>query len=226
MLKVAYDDDARRREPVALRALRGPVVRLLEQRPEGLVLERLEPGRPLADTGADDETVTRLLGTTMRQLWAPVPPGCPLPTAEQECAPLHDPAATAPLPAGLVEAARTALARLLAGSPPPVVLHGDLHDDNLLSSDDGRGWVAIDPHGVVGDPAYDVGPVLLNPLDGEPARLVRPRLDQLARLLDLPRSRLAAWGVVRCVLSEAWEVQDSGRPDGGPLRVAEALVSA
>ena len=47
-----------------------------------------------------------------------------------------------------------------------VVLHGDLHHDNVLR--DGDGWVVIDPHGYVGDPGSRAGDDALQP---DPVRL-------------------------------------------------------
>jgi len=41
-------------------------------------------------------------------------------------------------------------------------MHGDFHHYNVLSSD--RGWLAIDPKGMLGPAAYEVGPLLMNPL--------------------------------------------------------------
>jgi len=46
----------------------------------------------------------------------------------------------------------------------------------------------------------------------------------LSEVLDLPPSQLAAWGLVRAVLSEAWMVEDTGHIDDGPLQVARALA--
>lgn len=103
------------------------------------------------------------------------------------------------------------------------VLHGDLHQQNLLWSVD-RGWVAIDPHGVVGDPGYDVGPFLINPWNADPAGLLAHRLPLLAQRLDMPVERVAGWGLVRAALAEAWHVQDTGRVAGGALQVAERLA--
>jgi len=58
------------------------------------------------------------------------------------------------------------------------------------------------------------------------SRRTRPaRLQWLAELLQLPRERLAAWGLVWAVLAEAWHVQDTGVPADGPLRVAQLLAS-
>ncbi len=103
------------------------------------------------------------------------------------------------------------------------VLHGDLHHGSLLRSEE-RGWVAIDPHGLVGERGCDVGPLLPNPWDSDPSRLVGPRLSRLSDLLEMPRHRLASWGLIRAVLAAAWTVQDTGRADGRPLRIAYAIA--
>lgn len=186
------------------------------------VLERVLPGNEAAEL--PDEASTLAIAESLPRLWTPVPAQCELPTVEQECAALYDEAAVAPLPPDLVRAARSTLAELLRDSPVPRVLHGDLHPHNLLWSDH-RGWVAIDPHGVVGDCGYDVGPLLINPWNADAARFLDRRLVQLEDVLLLPRQRLAAWGLVRAVLAEAWHVQDTGAPAGGPLQVGQLLAA-
>ncbi len=220
--KVARNPVELRREVEALRLLGPAVVHLVAVEGDVLVLARVRPG----DTAAtvDDDTSTMAIAAALRALWVPVPPGCTLPTVAQECGALHDSAAVAPLPTALVRAARSALAALLADAPPAQVLHGDLHHGNLLRAGLAE-WVAIDPHGVIGDPGYDVGPLLINPWGADPAARLDRRLPLLARELRLPEPRLAAWGLVRAVLAEAWSVQDTGAPDGGPLAVAAALLS-
>jgi streptomycin 6-kinase len=40
----------------------------------------------------------------------------------------------------------------------------DLHHYNVLS-DSGRGWLAIDPKGLVGEVEYEVGAAIRNPID-------------------------------------------------------------
>jgi streptomycin 6-kinase len=212
------------REVAALRLLGPACVQLVAERDDGLLLERVEPGTPL-EAGPDHADV-RAVAAVLPRLWAPVPAGCDLPDLDQECGALADPAATRPLPAELVRAARERLAALLETAPPALVLHGDLHHGNLLDGGD-RGLVAIDPHGVVGDPAYDVGPLLINPLGRPdvPDRAVT-RAGTLSRLLALPYDRVVGWGLVRAVLSAAWTVQDGGVPQGGPLEVARRLAVA
>ena len=210
-----------RRETEALQLLGPAVVRLIAVENGSLVLERVDPGTTALSV--PDDTATAAIAEALLALWVAPPDDCRLPTIEDECQALYDRDAVAPLPAELVRAAREALDSLLSDAPEPCVLHGDLHHENLLWSD-ARGWVAIDPHGVVGDPAYDVGPLLINPWTPAAAALLPTRLPILSEKLDLPLLRLMRWGLVRAVLAEAWKVQGSGSPNGSALRVAAALV--
>jgi streptomycin 6-kinase len=94
----------------------------------------------------------------------------------------------------------------------PVLLHGDLHHDNILAA--GRHlWLAIDPKGIVGEPSYEVGALLRNPwpqlLDmPQPGRILAQRVDQLAAELGFDRARIVGWGVAQAVLSAWWCLED------------------
>ena len=110
-----------------------------------------------------------------------------------------------------------ALGRGLATKPnaPEVVLHGDLHHDNILSS--GDGWLAIDPKGVLGDPAWEVGPYLYNNLpdtagEGSWRATIRRRADQFAAELGLDRRRIYGCSKAYAALSCAWSLDEGGRP--------------
>lgn len=138
------------------------------------VLMEYCPGPSLGDlarAGRDGEA-TDILGDVIRTLHsAPVDP-----TGLQPLAARFAPLTDAGLTGVLAEAAR--IARDLLSDPcPPVALHGDLHHDNVLSSP--RGWLAIDPKGVSGDPAYEPANAFRNP-EGLGARLFEP-----ARIRDL-----------------------------------------
>ena len=106
------------------------------------------------------------------------------------------------------------------------LLHGDLHHDNILLSASGSG-LAIDPKGVIGEQAYEVGAFMCNPAELSaqpdfPAILMR-RLDLFSKLLALDRQRLAKACYVRIILSACWTVQDKGnwRDD---VRFAEQII--
>ncbi|MDU1892896.1 MAG: aminoglycoside phosphotransferase family protein [Dysgonomonas sp.] len=51
---------------------------------------------------------------------------------------------------------------LLKNQQDRVILHGDLHHENILHSAN-RGWLAIDPKGIIGERAFDYVNILCNP---------------------------------------------------------------
>lgn len=93
-----------------------------------------------------------------------------------------------------------------------IPLHGDIHHDNILSSD--RGWLAIDPKGLIGDPAYDLANVFINPkgaghLATDPRRIAA-RADILSERLPYGRKRLLGWAAAHAALSACWLLAEEG----------------
>jgi streptomycin 6-kinase len=83
---------------------------------------------------------------------------------------------------------------LEAEAPPPVLLHGDFDERNLLVCEH-RGLAAIDPLPCAGDPAYDAA--YWAHANGRPGR--RERQHAIADALGLDPARVAAWGRVIAV---------------------------
>ncbi|MBI3732007.1 MAG: phosphotransferase [Chloroflexi bacterium] len=219
------------------------IVRLLEaDRERGvMLLERLSPGMPLSSLADSelhaakaDEQATAIAAGVMRRLWRPLPPQHPFPTVEKWAEGLtrlraHFGGGTGPFPTRLVEAAETLFCELIASMAEPVLLHGDLHHDNILSA--GREpWLALDPKGLAGEPAYEVGAFLRNPMPQilnwpQPERLLARRVDQLAEELNLGRVRLAGWGLAQAVLSAWWSFEDHGHGWEGAIACAGWLMT-
>jgi streptomycin 6-kinase len=238
VLKVGVPREEIATEIAALRFWGGDgAVRLLDAAPEegALLLERLEPGTELV-TLRDDDAATRAAALVMRRLWRPVPDDAPsFPHASAWAADLaglrpHYGGGTGPFPTALVDRAEGLFRDLFASEGSRVLLHGDLHHYNVLA---GRGeWLAIDPKGVTGEPAYEAGALLRNPLDvsewPDLARVTARRLDILAETLDLDRERLRRWALAQAVLSAWWSAE--GNPDEtaayGGIAVAETLERA
>jgi streptomycin 6-kinase len=106
-------------------------------------------------------------------------------------------------------------------------LHGDLHHDNILSSD--RGWLAIDPKGLIGDPHYEVANAFRNPrglqqLTADPRR-IRAMADMFSARLGLNRKRLLGFAAAHAGLSVCWDLAD-GNSITGDLAVLPNLLSA
>ena len=110
---------------------------------------------------------------------------------------------------------------------PSIPLHGDLHHDNVLSSD--RGWLAIDPKGLMGDPAYEVANIFRNPvgatkLAADPRRIAN-LADAFAARLGYNRKRMLGYAAAHSALSACWDLAD-GNPITTDLAVLPLLLSA
>lgn len=211
-------------------------VALLEADPDGgaLLLNRVRPGATLQQLAyTDDVQATAALADVMDALWRPAPTKHEMLTIDVWAAELaalrpHFGGDTGPFPAHLVDIAERLFAELLGSSAAPVVLHGDLHHDNVLAAQGGC-WLAIDPKGVVGEREFEVYALLRNPLgwplaQPDPARVLRRRIDQVADRLGLDRERMRLWSVAQCVLSAWWDYNDSDpRAGQDDLRIAEML---
>lgn len=208
-------------------------VRLLDNDPadEVQLLERLEPGT-LLSTLDDDEHATSIAASVMRQLWRPAPSGSAFPTILKWGAGLvrlrrYYDGGTGPFPARLVEEAETLFAELSTSMAEPMLLHGDFHQENILAADHER-WLAIDPKGLIGEPVYEIGPLLHNPLPQllmapQPGRILARRIDQLSAELGFDRARIHGWGIYQALLASWWGVEDTGKHGEGMLRCAELL---
>lgn len=245
--------DARAEEIEALRVFDGRgSARVLDLDAERrwLLLERLTPGTTLASL-ADDDEATRIGARVMRRLWRPVPAGHTLETLEERGRAFERQrpvfgGGTGPFPEHLVVAAERVFAELPVGVEP-MVLHGDAHHYNILHDTIREGcgrdeWLTIDPHGVAGDPGYEVGCFIYNPNGNGPipgdalsplkapdpkARVAR-RVAILAEELGWERERVRLWCLAQSVLSGWWHAEDGDASDEevakmGCLAVAQLL---
>lgn len=235
ILKVGVPHPELRTEIAALRLYDGRgAVRLLEALPErgALLMERLRPGTELVDL-EDDAEATAIAARVMEQLWRPVPADHAFPTVARWAAGLerlrrHFGGSTGPFPAALVERAEALFAALLPSMEAPVLLHGDLHHYNILAAER-QPWLAIDPKGVVGEPAYEVGALLRNPMPQivdwpDAKRILAQRVDQLVDILGFDRERIAGWAVAQAVLSGWWSYEDHGHSWEPGFACAELLA--
>lgn len=107
-------------------------------------------------------------------------------------------------------------------------LHGDLHHENIVRSSE-RGWLAIDPKGLVGDRAYDVSNMFSNPLGRTDITLAPGRAGRLADIfsetLGYDRTRILAWGAVHAALSASWSLLENRPAEAeATLKVAESIL--
>lgn len=227
VLKIGVPRDEIRTEIEALRLYDGRAVRLYEGDPTrgAMLIEQLSPGKPLT-TITDDEQATRIAAETMRGLWVPAPESALFPRVEDWDQGLDKHSSDHPLPRRLVDLAINLFADLHASMGARVLLHGDLHHDNILSAD--QGWRVIDPKGILGEAEYEIGALLRNPLGVEEWPNLRQisarRIDVLSEMLGFDRQRLIRWAVAQAVLSAWWNVEDMGEGWEGAITIAEVFV--
>jgi streptomycin 6-kinase len=202
-------------------------VRLLDADRElgALLLQRLQPGTMLWERG-DNAQETRIAASIMRELHVPVPKTHGMPAFSRWVKRAFaltrtewDPDER--MPRDLLDKAERAFDEIERAADHAVVLHGDLHHENILY-DERLGWTAIDPKGAIGAPILEVGRFIQNQLpgclssDGSPERhaterraaLVRERVDILSGELGYTPQAVAASGLVDCVLSHCWSFED------------------
>lgn len=125
------------------------------------------------------------------------------------------------VPTELVHLAAFLFQDLCMTASQDVLLHGDLHHDNILAS--GESWSVIDPHGYVGDPAFEVGAMISNPLDfypsGDLQGILEQRLQVLAEELPWEGQRILSWSFCYSMLSAAWSVEDQQEIPENLLRI-------
>lgn len=165
----------------------------------------------VARGGRDDEAtleIAALVGK-LHQARAEAPPDLPLLRPRFDA--LHDlPTTSWPATSRDLLARARGIAHQLFDRPAPAVaLHGDLHHDNILRSR--RGWLAIDPKGLVGDPAYEVANAFRNPAGGarlaaDPRRVMR-MAETFAAQLGLQKKRILAFAAAHAALSICWSIE-------------------
>lgn len=175
-----------------------------------LLIEHLEPGTMLAEIKDDDER-THIAIQVMKRLWQPALQNKKFIRLEDWFAGLKGihrefNGETGPYPKELLENVESYLPGLFAEEHQ--LIHGDFHHFNILLSE--RGWLAIDPKGVVGPTGYEIGPLMLNPwnnsMDSDQFEVrARRRVDLLSEELGWEREKIIQWSTAHAVLSSWWD---------------------
>jgi streptomycin 6-kinase len=219
VLKVARQGDELRSGEV-LAAFRGNgAARVYELADGAALLERAIPGTPLEGLVIDgrDEEATGILADLIERMAGGSPPvDCPTAQDWGKAFDRYAASGDERVPRDLVESASRCYARLAISQRQTRLLHGDLHHGNVLS-DSRRGWLAIDPKGVIGEIEFEIGAVLRNPVERPDLfvseKTIENRCGVLVRRLSLDRERLLQWAFAQAVLSAVWSVEDGSVVD-------------
>jgi len=212
VLKVGWPHVESAQEHLALRAWNGRgAVRLVAADPArgALLLERLDASRDLETVDIDEACAA--IGDLYRELHVPAPPTI------RTLAAYLDPYLTklrqrTDVPRRVVSRV-TGLARdLLAEPGPRVLLHTDLHYQNVLAADRSP-WLAIDPKPLAGPAGYELHPLLRNRFDelgtGPAMRWsVRHRLEVTCDAAGIDEEIGRLWCIVRCGVEILWAAVD------------------
>lgn len=228
MLKVARVDEERVGHRLMVWYGGEGAARVLRHHEDALLLERVEGDLLLTEmvrAGWDDEA-SRVLCGVVRQLHTPRPQPWP------ELTPLtrwfRSLEEAAPRSGGIFTLSLEA-ARHLLGHPQDLrPLHGDIHHGNVLHSRE-RGWLAIDPKGLIGERGFDYANLFCNPdleVAATPGRLAR-QSTVVAEAAGLDHRRLLQWILAYAGLSAAWHLEDGEEGQAQrTLAVASLAVAA
>lgn len=175
-----------------------------------MLLEKLTPGTVLKTIQKkNDEKATVIAATLINNFPVSVPRNHRFQTVADWAKDLDIPEKmkSAALPRKVLDKAKSLFLNLEQSKTSDMLLHGDLHHDNILF-DEARGWLSIDPKGVVGDPAFNAARFLNNPRRlRHPKKIMERRLEILATILHEDKKRLVSWAYVDCILSACWDIQ-------------------
>ncbi|MBT9473498.1 MAG: 3'-kinase [Phenylobacterium sp.] len=228
MLKLAYVPEEREGAAVMEWWAGQGAAQVLARQDEALLLERAMGPRSLIDMArtGQDETATTIICDAVAGLHAPrgaAPPSslAPLDIWFRELEPM------ATKHGGVLADALKAAGILLATPQDVVVLHGDVHHGNILDFD--RGWLAIDPKGLLGERGYDYANPFCNPdteVAAAPGRLQR-HVQIVSQQARIEPTRLLMWILAYAGLSAAWILGDGDPPlwDFTIARIAAAELA-
>jgi streptomycin 6-kinase len=206
VLKVRHPADREsEHEAEALRSWNGAgAVRLLahDSARRAMLVERCVPGTPLSSRRADD-ALDVLIGLLPR-LW--VPAAEPFtPVAEEAARWTRNlegewEAAGRPFERRLLDIALDLLRSLPASQGPQVLVHQDLHGDNVLAAER-EPWLVIDPKPLLAEREFALAPILRSTELGHTRGDVLHRLERMTAELGLDRERARLWCVAQTI---AW----------------------
>ena len=208
------------------------MVRVLEYGEGAALFERVVPGTALVELTrhSRDVAATEILSGVIASMSPNAAPSwCPTVSDWGRGFARYLESGDARIPAPLVRRASDIYAELCGTQRDTRLLHGDLQHYNVLL-DDQRGWLAIDPKGVVGEVEYELGALLRNPAElpgvfADPTTIER-RAATLSSRLGLDAGRVLRWAFAQAVLSAIWHVEDGYEVDvatNAPLRLARSI---
>jgi len=211
----------------------GAITVLKEDINNGVVLlEKAEPGERLRDIVSDKQQIS-IASQIIKKLHKPIIKDTffPFPTVS-DWGKAFDRYKTkflktsGPVPKYIFDRAEGIFKEHTKDNKEQVLLHGDLHSDNILSSQ--RGWLVIDPKGLIGEREFELGAYLRNPVYDYPKgsnykKLEKERTIQFSEELGFDKQRILNWAFACAVISILWFLEDEDKFSNIYLQNAELL---
>lgn len=210
ILKLSPDVEELKQESNALKALKNfGVVQILAEQNGAILLERAVPGTSLKSYFLSKETeAIEIACNLMKKLHqAPVPQD-KFPHIREWLNALDK---EWDIPIDYLRKARELRDQLLKTSTQSLLLHGDLHHDNILKN--GNDWIVIDPKGVLGELTYELTTFIYNPIpelisfeDAE--SIIKDRINYFSREFHIDPQKIKDWCFVKIVLAWIWALEN------------------
>jgi streptomycin 6-kinase len=205
VLKIQFPHDESEYEAQALQAWQGNgAIQLIDHDPDchALLLERCRPGTPLSNENPKE--ALSVFAGLLPKLWLVT--SFPFRTLREEARGWNDRLEQRwekygrPFPKKLIELTQEILSTLPFSQGEQVLLHQDLHGDNVLRAQR-EPWLAIDPKPLVGEREFSVAPIIRSSELGHNRAQALYRLDYLCAELGLNRERALLWTIAQTI---AW----------------------
>jgi len=125
---------------------------------------------------------------------------------------------------GVITDCANLASELLSNQKDIAILHGDLHHMNVLHSSD-RGWLAIDPKGLVGERTFDYVNIVCNPnkeIALAEGRMIR-QIEVISNYTGINCRHLLKWTAAWAGLSAVWFLDNNMNADI-PLGIAKLAL--
>lgn len=197
VLKLSLDELSLNKEAKALETFADyGAVAVLGQTNDALLLQRAVPGRLLKNhfSKGNRNAIQIACDVAKRLHQAPLPNEHHFPHVKELLEALDK---EWDIPQFHLQNARTLKNGLLETEVDPVLLHGDLHQENILSN--GDDWLIIDPKGAIGSPINEVWALVEDPKND---------LTFISKYFDFNHNDVVQWYYVHLVLAACWQVED------------------
>lgn len=215
ILKLCFDPKSLRQEVEALKMFASyGVIKLYDYATQAILLQRAVPGIHLKSFfPTHEKSCLKIITTLINTLHqAPI-------TTAYTFKPLKDVLTIIDkentIPRTYIGKAQRIKSLLWNYSFKEVLLHGDLHHDNIINNN--KQWLAIDPKGIVGPACYEAIACIINPM---PALLTTPSFEEIikdrihffAAYFNVSSSIIMQWCFVHSVAAWVWSLEDNLDP--------------